>query len=742
MTAPVPANEVQNDVYKEGVYKALSAAAEATDGDARSKSFAEADQLLRKHNATGDDTKAISARLACEGKLGKLIIGEFGVGALGYDKKVSQKQLQSETGEGATTPSKDLIASAVLKEFDQIDGTIGDKKDGQLTAIEIESWVNYSGASKFCTSEAQTATEAPAAGAPETPTVFNEPSPPPESAPTPAVDPTKDPFSNEFSTVPQDGKPRGFDARFNELRDPAEPAPPSQVTPETPTTPPVGEKPEGFDARFKELRDPADPPPPSQVTPETPTTPPVDEKPQGFDARFKELRDPAAPAPPSQVTPETPTTPPVDEKPQGFDARFNELRDPADPAPPIQVTPENPNTPPVGEKPQGFDARFNELREPADPAPPIQVTPENPNSPPIGEKPQGFEKNFERLKQQENPEPEKASAGEIKEQWGTRTFDLQADGTASYKVKTGDTVWSIAADVAEKRLSRKPSNNEIGDLTKAISEASGLNKNGRNPDLIYADKDVLTIPPAKTEATPNDNNRTKSDEPKTPTSETGESAENQPPRTREKQEHHSKAPETGGIDKGQAVDAMRGLTTDNLALMKKALEIQAQSDPKFQNTNLSLIALSAMKANDGELENKISKTYPDALQNGFTAEQLSTFATDPKSEINDQQRQSIKYIADNFSTFSPEDQYMTHEDMQKFAAQALGLQSDSLNKMVADEKNPLTSEERKTLSYFSSNFKTVSPDDDILTMPDLKAFVEKFELAKAAQAQSRASVKK
>ncbi len=625
MTATVPANEVQNDDYKDSVYKSLSKAAEATDGNARSKSFDEADQLLRKHNASAGDTKAISERLACEGKLGKLIIGEFGVGALGHDQTISKNQLQEKTtGEGATTPSKDLIASAVIEEFDQIDGTSGEKKDGLLTAIEIESWANYSGSRKFCASEAQTNPEAPVAGADETPTVFNEPSAPPESKAKPSVDPTTDPFANEFSTVPQAAKPRGFDARFKELRDPADPAPQNQITP------------------------------------------PVDEKPQGFDARFKRLRDAGVPAPPNQVPPEAPIPPPL-----------------------------------VGEKPEGFDARFKKLRESVDTTAPNQVPPETPIPPPrAGEKPEGFESKFRQFRQQDT-EPEKASRGVSEEKWGTRTFDLQADGSARYEVKTGDTVWSIAADVAEKRLSRKPSNTEIVDLTKAISEASGLNKNGRNPDLIYADKDVLTIPPEKTEA-----------------------------------------PETGGIDKDQAVDAMRGLTIENLALMKKALEIQAQSDPKFEKTNLSLTALSALKTNHGELENKLSQTYPEALKNGFTAEQLSQFAEDPKNEINDQQRQSLKYITDNFSILSPEDQYLTDEDMQKFAAQALGLQRDALNKMVADEKNPLTVEERKTLSYFSSNFKTVSPDDDILTMPDLKAFVQKFELTKAAQAQIRASVKK
>jgi hypothetical protein len=98
----------------------------------------------------------------------------------------------------------------------------------------------------------------------------------------------------------------------------------------------------------------------------------------------------------------------------------------------------------------------------------------------------------------EQPQPgsdQNPPATEHKEQWGSRQFDVQPDGSAKYTVTSGDTVWDVATDVMQARLGHQPSPQEITGMVNEIAQASGLTTNGRSPDLIYPN-DTLVVPPA------------------------------------------------------------------------------------------------------------------------------------------------------------------------------------------------------------------------------------------------------
>lgn len=74
--------------------------------------------------------------------------------------------------------------------------------------------------------------------------------------------------------------------------------------------------------------------------------------------------------------------------------------------------------------------------------------------------------------------------------WGDRQFTVQADGSASYEVKSGDTLWSISQDVLRNKLGRDPSNAELMKQIDDIAKASNI----ADPNLIRAGMDVLTVP--------------------------------------------------------------------------------------------------------------------------------------------------------------------------------------------------------------------------------------------------------
>ncbi len=74
--------------------------------------------------------------------------------------------------------------------------------------------------------------------------------------------------------------------------------------------------------------------------------------------------------------------------------------------------------------------------------------------------------------------------------WGNRQFAVKSDGSASYEVKGGDTLWSISQDVLRNKLGREPNNAELTKQIDDIAKASNI----ANPNLIRAGMDVLTIP--------------------------------------------------------------------------------------------------------------------------------------------------------------------------------------------------------------------------------------------------------
>ncbi len=75
------------------------------------------------------------------------------------------------------------------------------------------------------------------------------------------------------------------------------------------------------------------------------------------------------------------------------------------------------------------------------------------------------------------------------EQWGKREFDASPDGSATYTIKRGDTLWSIANDTLSEQLGRAPKNAEIATHVKDIARENEI----ENPDMIYAGKE-LKIP--------------------------------------------------------------------------------------------------------------------------------------------------------------------------------------------------------------------------------------------------------
>lgn len=89
----------------------------------------------------------------------------------------------------------------------------------------------------------------------------------------------------------------------------------------------------------------------------------------------------------------------------------------------------------------------------------------------------------------------KPPEGDQQIKMGDRMFTVHPDGSADYGVVKGDCVWFVATDVLKFRTGKDPCDTDIVAEVNAIAEASGLTKNGRNPDLIYPG-DKLIVPPA------------------------------------------------------------------------------------------------------------------------------------------------------------------------------------------------------------------------------------------------------
>ncbi len=66
--------------------------------------------------------------------------------------------------------------------------------------------------------------------------------------------------------------------------------------------------------------------------------------------------------------------------------------------------------------------------------------------------------------------------------WGSRQFEVKGDGTASYEVKGGDTLWSISQDVLRNKLGRHDTGNAKGTGTHLHSGVGNSIISGTGPE--------------------------------------------------------------------------------------------------------------------------------------------------------------------------------------------------------------------------------------------------------------------
>lgn len=151
-----------------------------------------------------------------------------------------------------------------------------------------------------------------------------------------------------------------------------------------------------------------------------------------------------------------------------------------------------PGVPPADVPPSTPDSSDAPPSNPDGPdAPPSAPSnPDRKDTPPAA--PQDSDKPQTEPQKPDAPKPE----GDKEIKMGDRMFTVHSDGSAEYKVAKGDCVWFVATDVLKSRNGKAPNDALIAAEVNKIAEASGLTKNGRNPNLIYPG-DKLVIPPAE-----------------------------------------------------------------------------------------------------------------------------------------------------------------------------------------------------------------------------------------------------
>ncbi|MBX9725471.1 MAG: LysM peptidoglycan-binding domain-containing protein, partial [Candidatus Obscuribacterales bacterium] len=153
------------------------------------------------------------------------------------------------------------------------------------------------------------------------------------------------------------------------------------------------------------------------------------------------------------------------------------------PAAPQQTDAPPPNAPPQTDVPPATPTSTD--------APP--TAPANPNSGDVAPStPPGSDSPPSAPPKPDSPTPD----GDKQIKMGDRMFTVHSDGSAEYKVAKGDCVWFVATDVLKSRNGKAPNDALIAAEVNKIAEASGLTKNGRNPNLIYPG-DKLVIPAAE-----------------------------------------------------------------------------------------------------------------------------------------------------------------------------------------------------------------------------------------------------
>ncbi|MBK9142147.1 MAG: hypothetical protein IPM23_06590 [Candidatus Melainabacteria bacterium] len=313
----------------------------------------------------------------------------------------------------------------------------------------------------------------------------------------------------------------------------------------------------------------------------------------------------------------------------------------------------------------------------------------------------------------EQSEGQKAKA----ESWSGREVEVDEHGNGHYKVEKGDTVWWVAEDVLKHRLGRQPDNQEINELTKQISEVSGLTRNGRNPDLIYPDE-VLIIPPGETGEQ----------------GETGEPDERRRPESNVSEPEAREASQPGSeneIEQQDAIDAIKELHANNYELLIKTVALSRQLDhpetsPDTISRAVSLVlelpsAYPKDPANPEGEKTSLSQEL-HTLNGGsdeYSKETLERIARDSSNGLPDEQRLRVEFLADNFDLYS-RDPVLDKQDIADF----LSIKKSHLDAITRSENNSLTEKQRQSLRFFAEHFRTISPDNELLEPEDLRRLIE------------------
>ncbi|MBI1271764.1 hypothetical protein GC174_15155 [bacterium] len=374
---------------------------------------------------------------------------------------------------------------------------------------------------------------------------------------------------------------------------------------------------------------------------------------------------------------------------------------------------------------------------------------------------------------EQKPEPGKTEGKDPLDAPGGRQFEILEDGSARYKVQSGDTVWHVAEEVLRKRGGADPSNADILDMTNKISKASGLTENGRNPDLIYpyggpspvnSMGDTLVIPPAEVkEEKPESEAQTEKKEPEKTEGENpperevvpGSNPETNPevnPERNSSPENSQSNPEPSSHeisaievlqldkyawdpskepDQAKALASIETMTeTDSNGnlIMRLGLANRIVDNPSVpQETLQKLVNLSVLMdvdyplPNDPSTKTSLSRELVSANGNSyeFSKEFLDKMASSDNPRLLAEQKQAIKLVADNMPLYTDGDTISLRQ-IRAFT----GVDREFLGK--AKDESSFSQEERDAMNFFSDSFDYFSPKDERLELHELVAYVQRL----------------